>query len=130
MPSTRIRGIGTRTVSHSEQVRPLLSPGDVRELPVEDELIFVTGYKPMRVRKAKYYADPMFMKRVLPAPDQSQRLNLPDRPRIDWLHERAKGPGLPLPREPKSSNGAALQQSQADDDDEADLFPDGHVTDV
>jgi type IV secretion system protein VirD4 len=128
--SQAARGIGARTISQSEQVRPLLSPGDVRELSVEDELIFVTGYKPMRVKKARYYADPMFLKRVLPAPDQSQRLNLPDRLRIDWLHERAKGPELPLPREAKTSSGAALQQSQADDDDEPDLFPDGHITDV
>ena len=103
--SQAARGIGARTVSQSEQVRPLLSPGDVRELSVEDELIFVTGYKPMRAKKARYYADPVFMKRVLPAHDQSQRLNLPDGPRIDWLHERAKGPELPLPREAKSSNG-------------------------
>jgi type IV secretion system protein VirD4 len=130
--SQAARGIGTRTVSQSEQVRPLLSPGDVRELPVDDELIFVTGYKPMRVKKARYYTDAAFLKRVLPAPDQSQRLNLPDRLQIDWLHERAKGPELPLPREPKGPNGASPQHSQTDDDDgtENDIYPDGHVTDV
>ena len=37
-----------RNISHSEHVRPLLSPGDIRELPVDDQLMFVTGYKPMR----------------------------------------------------------------------------------
>ena len=36
--------------------------------------MFVTGFKPMRVKKARYYTDPMFMKRVLPPPDQSQRI--------------------------------------------------------
>jgi type IV secretion system protein VirD4 len=96
--SQAARGIGARTVSQSEQVRPLLSPGDVRELPVEDELIFVTGFKPMRVKKARYYADPLFMKRVISPPSQSQRLNLPDRPSLEWLRERAKGPELPLQR--------------------------------
>ena len=35
--------VGARTISHNEQVRPLLSPGDIRELPVDDELVFVTG---------------------------------------------------------------------------------------
>jgi type IV secretion system protein VirD4 len=130
--SQAARGIGARTVSQSEQVRPLLSPGDVRELSVEDELIFVTGYKPMRVKKARYYADPLFMKRVLPPPDQSQRLNLPDRPQIDWLRERAKGPELPLPKEPKASGGAGAQQPQADEEDELEneIDPDGHFTDV
>jgi type IV secretion system protein VirD4 len=126
------RGIGTRTISQSEQVRPLLSPGEVRELPVDDELIFVTGYKPMRVKKVRYYADATFLKRVLPAPDQSQRLNLPDRPHMDWLRERAKGPELPMPREPKVAGGAVPQQAQGgdEDDSENEVWPDGHVTDV
>jgi type IV secretion system protein VirD4 len=130
--SQAARGIGARTVSQSEQVRPLLSPGDVRELPVEDELIFVTGFKPMRVKKARYYADPLFMKRVLPAPSQSQRLNLPDRASLEWLRERAKGPELPLPRERAPAGGAVPPQAQAEDEEESDndIWPDGHVTDV
>ena len=37
------------------------------------------------------------MKRVLPAPDQSAYLNVPAKPKIDWLHERPKGPELALP---------------------------------
>jgi type IV secretion system protein VirD4 len=130
--SQAARGIGARTVSQSEQVRPLLSPGDVRELPVEDELIFVTGFKPMRVKKARYYADPLFMKRVISPPSQSQRLNLPDRPSLEWLRERAKGPELLLPRERAPAGGAVPPQAQADDEEESenDMWPDGHVTDV
>ena len=87
-----------RTVSHSEHVRPLLSPGDIRELPVDDQLIFVTGFKPMRVKKARYYSDPTFMKRLLAAPDQSAYLNVPAKPKIDWLHERAKGTQIDVAR--------------------------------
>jgi len=130
--SQAARGIGARTVSQSEQVRPLLSPGDVRELPVEDELIFVTGFKPMRVKKARYYADPLFMKRVISPPSQSQRSNLPDRPSLEWLRERAKGPELPLPRERAPAGGAVPPQAQAEDEEESDndMWPDGHVTDV
>jgi type IV secretion system protein VirD4 len=88
---------GARTISHSEHVRPLLSLGDIRELPVDDQLVFVTGYKPMRTRKLRYFADRTFMARVLPAPDQSLQLNGPGKPPIDWLRERAKGPPLPAP---------------------------------
>jgi len=130
--SQAARGMGARTVSQSEQVRPLLSPGDVRELPVEDELIFVTGFKPMRVKKARYYADPLFMKRVISPPSQSQRLNLPDRPSLEWVRERAKEPELPLPRERAPAGGAVPAQAQADDEEESDndMWPDGHVTDV
>jgi type IV secretion system protein VirD4 len=122
-----------RTVSHSEQVRPLLSPGDIRELSVDDQLIFVTGYKPMRTRKVRYYTDAAFMKRVLPPPDQSKRLHLPGQTRIEWLGERAKGPLLPVPREAKG-NGGRLTSSQpgvdgADEEDE-EQWPEGRLTDV
>jgi type IV secretion system protein VirD4 len=86
-----------RTINHSEQVRPLLSPGEIRELPAEDQLVFVTGQKPMRTKKLRYYQEPRLMSRVLPAPDQSRRLNLPESPNIEWLHERAKGQRIGLP---------------------------------
>jgi type IV secretion system protein VirD4 len=102
----------------------------VRELPAEDELIFVTGFKPMRVKKARYYTDAAFLTRVLPPPNQSQRLNLPDRPQFDWLRERAKGPQLQLPRERSRSREAGSQPAEADDEEENDMWPDGHVTDV
>jgi type IV secretion system protein VirD4 len=111
------RNLGARTVSHSEHVRPLLSPGDIRELPVDDQLMFVTGYKPMRVKKVRYYSDPMFMKRVLPAPDQSAYLNVPANPKIDWLHERPKGAQLTLPG---NDGSASAGRPPLGSDDEVD----------
>jgi type IV secretion system protein VirD4 len=110
---------GARTISHSEHVRPLLSLGDIRELPVDDQLMFVTGYKPMRVKKVRYYSDPTFTKRLLPAPDQSAYLNVPAKPKIDWLHERPKGQQLMLPG---SGNNGLLSdgRSPAVPDDEVD----------
>ena len=40
----------------------------MRELPVDDQLIFVTGYRPMRVKKLRYYVQPTFVKgRAAPA---------------------------------------------------------------
>lgn len=129
---SQARGFGARTINHSEQVRPLLSPGEVRELPVDDQLVFVTGFKPMRTRKVRYYSDAGFMKRILPPPDPSQGINLPGQPQIDWLRERAKGPELPLPPERRSDGkGLPAQRVQADEDgEENELWPDGHVTDV
>jgi type IV secretion system protein VirD4 len=113
------RNIGVRNISHSEHVRPLLSPGDIRELSVDDQLMFVTGYKPMRVKKVRYYSDPTFTKRLLPAPDQSAYLNVPAKPKIDWLHERPKGQQLMLPG---SGNNGLLSdgRSPAVPDDEVD----------
>ena len=106
------RNLGARTVSHSEHVRPLLSPGDIRELPVDDQLLFVTGYKPMRVKKVRYFNDPTFMKRVLPPPDQSAFLNAPGRPKIDWLRERPKGPALALSRRDPCAKPAGFDESE------------------
>ena len=34
----------TRSVNYSEQTRPLLGVGDVRELPYDEQLLFVTGH--------------------------------------------------------------------------------------
>jgi type IV secretion system protein VirD4 len=87
--------LGHRTVSYAEQVRPLLQPGDVRELPADEQLVFVTGYPPMRTRKVRYYADKRFAGRVLPPPVQGERIDSPGSPPNDWQHEQAKGPRVP-----------------------------------
>jgi type IV secretory pathway TraG/TraD family ATPase VirD4 len=79
--------------------------------------MFVTGYKPMRVKKVRYYSDPMFMKRVLPAPDQSAYLNVPANPKIDWLHERPKGAQLTLPG---NDGSASAGRPPLGSDDEVD----------
>jgi type IV secretion system protein VirD4 len=101
-------GFVGQTVSQSEQVRPLLSPGEVRELPVDDQLIFVTGYRPMRVKKLRYYTDALLKKRLLTAPSQTERVNVPKQAKIQWWHERAKGPPKPLP--PSRSRGGSKQE--------------------
>jgi type IV secretion system protein VirD4 len=86
--------IGHRSVSYSEQVRPLLQPGDVRELPADDQLLFVTGFKPMRVKKLRYYASAYFKDRLLPGPVPKPVL-AEERPLCEWTDERAKGPRVP-----------------------------------
>jgi type IV secretion system protein VirD4 len=119
--SERGRSLGLRTITHSEHVRPLLSSGDIRELPVDDQLVFVTGYKPMRTRKLRYYMDPTFMARVLPPPDQSKHLNVPGMPTIDWLRERAKGPPLSSPARTTNPLFISLPSSDPDESEEAEL---------
>jgi type IV secretion system protein VirD4 len=105
-------GFNARTISQSEQVRPLLSPGDVRELAVDDELVFVTGHKPMRVQKVRYYSDGTFKVRLLPAPNPAQILkSLPQSP-MEWRGERAKGPAFPLPARPVSESPAGSPGAQ------------------
>jgi type IV secretion system protein VirD4 len=114
-------GLAGRTVSQSEQVRPLLSPGDVRELPMDDQLVFVTGFKPMRVKKLRYYTDAHLKRRLLPPPSQKERVDVPPHPQMEWFRERAKGPQLLLPSSrvsgwPSSPSASRGQEMEADVD--------------
>ena len=55
-------------VSRQETARPLLTPGEVMQLPAEDELVLVSGQPPIRARKLRYYQDRNFTGRVLDVP--------------------------------------------------------------
>ncbi|MDX8449613.1 MULTISPECIES: conjugal transfer protein TraG [Mesorhizobium] len=55
-------------VSRQETARPLLTPGEVMQLPPSDELVLVSGLPPIRAQKLRYYQDQNFTERVLPSP--------------------------------------------------------------
>ena len=56
-------------VSRSETARPLLTPGEVMQLPPDDELVMVAGVPPIRAKKARYYEDARLRERLLPVPE-------------------------------------------------------------
>jgi len=60
--------LGHLMVSRQETARPLLTPGEVMQLPFEDEVVMVSGLAPIRAKKLKYYEDENFTSRVLPPP--------------------------------------------------------------
>jgi type IV secretion system protein VirD4 len=60
--------LGHLMVSRQETARPLLTPGEVMQLPPGDELVLISGCSPIRARKARYYEDPRLTERVLPPP--------------------------------------------------------------
>jgi len=62
------------TVSEQETPRPLLTPGEILQLPASDALVMLSGRPPIRASKLRYYADQNFAARRLTAPDL-----LPDR---------------------------------------------------
>jgi type IV secretion system protein VirD4 len=73
-------------VSRQETARPLLTQGEVMQLPPEDELVLVSGMAPIRAQKLRYYKDRNFKDRVLPPPTLGQAV-YPDRPKArsnDW----------------------------------------------
>jgi type IV secretion system protein VirD4 len=56
------------TISHQETARPLLTPGEILQLPKDESLIFLSGIPPIRARKLHYFRDRNFLKRCLPTP--------------------------------------------------------------
>jgi type IV secretion system protein VirD4 len=55
-------------VSRQETARPLLTPGEVMQLPLTDELVLVSGISPIRASKVRYYEDARFKSRILDLP--------------------------------------------------------------
>lgn len=61
--------LGHLMVSRQETARPLLTPGEVMQLPPSDEIVMVAGTPPIRATKARYFEDARFMERILTPPD-------------------------------------------------------------
>jgi len=64
--------LGHLMVSRSETARPLMTPGEVMQLPPDDEIVMVAGVPPIRAKKARYYEDRRLAERILPAPKHSE----------------------------------------------------------
>ena len=64
--------LGHLMVSRSETARPLLTPGEVMQLPPTDEIVMAAGVHPIRAKKARYYEDRRFTERILPVPDPAR----------------------------------------------------------
>ena len=60
--------LGHVMISRQETARPLLTPGEVMQLPAQDELVLVAGLPPIRAKKARYYDDARLRRRVLAPP--------------------------------------------------------------
>ena len=63
--------LGHLMISRQETARPLLTPGEVMQLPPDDELVLVSGCAPIRAKKARYYEDPELKARILQPPTLS-----------------------------------------------------------
>ena len=55
-------------VSRQETARQLLTPGEVMQLPSDEEIILLSGFPPIKANKLRYYADKNFTGRVMPPP--------------------------------------------------------------
>jgi type IV secretion system protein VirD4 len=80
-------GLDHRAITYREERRPLMLPSEVRRLSEGEELIFVTGAKPLRAEKLRYDEEPVFRARLLPVPDEARRRALPS----PWTGIRSLG---------------------------------------
>jgi type IV secretion system protein VirD4 len=64
--------LGHLMVSRQETARPLLTPGEVVQLPPDDELVLISGCHPIRAKKARYYEDRQLQSRIVPPPTPSR----------------------------------------------------------
>jgi type IV secretion system protein VirD4 len=85
--------LGHLMVSRQETARPLLTPGEVMQLPADEAVVMVGGHAPIRAKKLRYFTDRNFVRRVLPPP--TSVTDLPARRADDWS-------ALPIPAVPAS----------------------------
>ena len=97
--------LGHLMVSRSETARPLLTPGEIMQLPPTDEIVMVSGLHPIRAKKARYYEDARFQERIMAPP----ALTRPKEARLDDWSAR------PLP--PRPPTPVARDGEEADDED-------------
>ncbi|WP_033921064.1 conjugal transfer protein TraG [Sphingomonas sp. 37zxx] len=93
--------LGHLMVSRSETARPLLTPGEVMQLPPADEIVMIAGVPPIRAKKARYFEDRRLTERVLPPPElvTKQAASKPD----SWSAITPQKPSAELVAEAKQA---------------------------
>ena len=100
--------LGHLMVSRQETARPLLTPGEVMQLPPADEIVMVAGISPIRAKKVRYYQDPRFQDRILPPPTKAAPVEV----------EQDEWSTLPLPPRPTlHANGSGSADDEEDTTD-------------
>jgi type IV secretion system protein VirD4 len=93
--------LGHLMVSRQETARPLLTPGEVMQLPPDESVVMVSSLPPIKAKKLRYYADANFKQRVLspPALAAGQYADAPPARPDDWS-------GLAIPAVPAATASA------------------------
>nr|WP_321300592.1 conjugal transfer protein TraG [Alcaligenes faecalis] len=60
--------LGHLMVSRQETSRPLLTPGEVMQLPTDEAVVMVSSVAPIKAKKLRYFADANFKQRLVPPP--------------------------------------------------------------
>lgn len=108
--------LGHLMISRQESARPLLTPGEVMQLPPDDALVMVSGYPPIRASKLRYYLDANFRSRVLVPPTLAEEgyADVPPRRSDDWS-------ALEIPSEPVVEDDVGMREVADDGGPQPDL---------
>jgi type IV secretion system protein VirD4 len=85
--------LGHLMVSRQETARPLLTPGEVMQLPANEALVQVSGVPPIRATKVRYFLDRELAGRVATPPKKLEPLK--SVPASDWTSAIAVQTGQP-----------------------------------
>lgn len=91
------KGRRSRSVSVSEQRRPLLLPQEVKALGSRQALIFYEGLWPIRCKKLRYFEDARFRARLLPPPIVAPAPAIPPVPTSPAIDATDGAIGTPTP---------------------------------
>ena len=86
--------LGHLMVSRQETARPLLTPGEIMQLPPTDEIVMVAGTPPIRATKARYFEDARLQERILTPPALAAASTVPT---DDWTGRVAVAAGRTPP---------------------------------
>jgi type IV secretion system protein VirD4 len=94
--------LGHLMVSRTETARPLLTPGEVMQLPPDDEIVMAAGLAPIRAKKARYYSDRRLAGRVMPPPAPGRGAPAAH----DWIAGRVQQPAEAEPGQKDADDAA------------------------
>jgi type IV secretion system protein VirD4 len=102
--------LGHLMVSRQETARPLLTPGEVMQLPPDEAVVMVSGQPPIKAKKLRYYLDTNFTRRVLPPPalDEGRYVDVPEVRPNDWSE-------LAVPAVPAAASSGVDNAGGSDD---------------
>ncbi|GAM96905.1 coupling protein VirD4 [alpha proteobacterium U9-1i] len=100
-----ILGWASGTTTLREERRPLMTPAQVRSLPRDEQIIFVSGAKPLRAKKLRFDEEQVFRRRLRPATKARPTLSIVH----DWQSVRAIGL-VPKPSPPPRAMAALAKE--------------------
>lgn len=113
-----ILGLRRGSTTYREEKRPLLLPGDVRQFPADEQIIFVAGAKPIRAKKLRFDLEPVFKSRLLRPSGAATTLSTEH----DWIGVRPLGQLVRSERGAGRATPVFKKQTPVKDTTQGDLF--------